>query len=510
MKFSKNSTLFLLGLAGSVAADWENWSDAGSSTPVDPASKTWAPKSSPVDATSTSKKHKPAETVTVWGSTETAVVVKTTVYKTVLAGGSTCGCVAPTSVKPTLTGWAPGSSASGPAGWAPGSNDDGSDVAGADGGWGGDGGDDDLDASISGGHIIATGDSVYTWTGVAPTKPAATEAAPTYSGWEDNNDGNGSGDNGGGPDPGTDASNVTKPFEPLDDGWCNTAGDRSKWCGGYSTSTDYYKDGPETGKICAYDWVITNTTLDYDGVPRLALAVNGQVPGPIIECNWGDTIQVSVTNKMKNNATSIHWHGIIQKGTNDQDGVPGITECGIAPGDTRVYTFKASQYGTGWYHSHALAQLGDGIRGPMVIHGPATANYDIDSGTVMIDDLFGNGTDVVTAAAMDARIAHFGPGGTWNYMLNGHNTFPDLSRGKHALWSVKAGKKHLFRLINSASQNMWSVHFDNHKMTGKSFRPVICNTANTAHSHCYRLRPNQALHHGMVEHRYWSTLRCHC
>jgi L-ascorbate oxidase len=101
----------------------------------------------------------------------------------------------------------------------------------------------------------------------------------------------------------------------------------------------------------------------------------------------------------------------------------------------------------------------------MIIHGPATANYDIDAGTVMIDDLFGNGTNVLSAATENSRIAHFGPGPTWNYMLNGHNTFPDLSRGKHSLWTVKPGKKYRFRLINSASQNMWSVHFDNHKMT---------------------------------------------
>ncbi len=53
---------------------------------------------------------------------------------------------------------------------------------------------------------------------------------------------------------------------------------------------------------------------------------------------------------------------------------------------------------------------------------------------------------------------------TVNYLLNGKNTKPDLSAGQHALWKVQPGKKHLFRLINSASQNMFSVHFDNHKM----------------------------------------------
>jgi FtsP/CotA-like multicopper oxidase with cupredoxin domain len=101
----------------------------------------------------------------------------------------------------------------------------------------------------------------------------------------------------------------------------------------------------------------------------------------------------------------------------------------------------------------------------MIIHGPATANYDIDAGSVMIDDLFGSANKTMTAAEANGLIAHYGPAGTWNYILNGHNTSPDLSRGKHALWTVQPGKKYRFRLINSASQNMWAVHFDNHKMT---------------------------------------------
>lgn len=98
--------------------------------------------------------------------------------------------------------------------------------------------------------------------------------------------------------------------------------------------------------------------------------------------------------------------GITQKGTNDQDGVPGVTQCGIAPGSSRTYTMRLNQYGTGWYHSHAMTQYGDGIRGPMIVHGPATSNFDFDMGTVMIDDTFD-----VTATQQNARIAHIGPTG---------------------------------------------------------------------------------------------------
>ncbi|RMD39446.1 hypothetical protein DV735_g5686, partial [Chaetothyriales sp. CBS 134920] len=271
------------------------------------------------------------------------------------------------------------------------------------------------------------------------------------------------------PETGTSNSSsfpVTAAFPRLNGSTCNDANSRSQWCGGFDLDTDYYTTAPDTGVICKYDWTITNTTLNFDGVDRLALAINGQVPGPLIECNWGDTLEVSVTNQLQDNSTTIHWHGIWHLGgTNDQDGVPGVSECAIAPGTTRVYKFPLKQYGTGWYHSHALTQLGDGIRGPLVIHGPASANYDIDSGTILIDDVFGDASVPLTAAQYNWRIAHNGPGPTFNYLLNGANTLPDLSAGKHALWKLTPGKKHRFRIINSSSQNQYAVHFDNHTLT---------------------------------------------
>jgi laccase len=92
---------------------------------------------------------------------------------------------------------------------------------------------------------------------------------------------------------------------------CNTAGDRSAWCNGYDINTDYNAKCPDTGKTVSYDWVITNTTLDFDGVKRLALAINGQVPGPLVEANWGDTVSVRVTNEMQDNATSVGFGSLL-------------------------------------------------------------------------------------------------------------------------------------------------------------------------------------------------------
>lgn len=66
------------------------------------------------------------------------------------------------------------------------------------------------------------------------------------------------------------------------------------------------------------------------------ILINGQFPGPTIEANWGDHIEVTVHNNITGpeEGTTLHWHGMLQKGTPYEDGVPSITQCPIAPGAT--------------------------------------------------------------------------------------------------------------------------------------------------------------------------------
>lgn len=265
------------------------------------------------------------------------------------------------------------------------------------------------------------------------------------------------------------ASNLTAVQKPLAEPQCNDASDRSKWCDNKDTSSDYYQDY-FTKNRCTYDLVITNGTWNHDGEDVMSFLINGQFPGPAIECNWGDMVIINVHNQLTDNGTTIHWHGVRQTGSNDQDGVPGVTECAIAPGKSRTYVWRASSYGTSWYHSHWGLQYGDGIQGPIIIHGPATADYDVDAGPVMISDTFG-----MTATQFGSLIAHIGPKGTDNYLLNGKNTKFDLSSGQHSLWKVKQGKKYLFRFINSASQNMYSISIDQHKLKviAADFVPLV-------------------------------------
>lgn len=120
-----------------------------------------------------------------------------------------------------------------------------------------------------------------------------------------------------------------------------------------------------------YDLTIERSTIAPDGVERSAILINGAFPGPLLEANWGDTFQITVHNNITGpeDGTTLHWHGMLQKGTPYMDGVPAVTQCPIAPGKSYTYTFQADLFGTTWYHSHYSAQYADGVWGPMVVYG---------------------------------------------------------------------------------------------------------------------------------------------
>jgi FtsP/CotA-like multicopper oxidase with cupredoxin domain len=114
--------------------------------------------------------------------------------------------------------------------------------------------------------------------------------------------------------------------------------------------------------------------VNFTGAKRLATALNGQVPGPILRWREGDTVTVRVKNRLSV-PTSLHWHGVIVP--SDMDGVPGLSFAGIAPGQTFEYRFRVNQSGTYWYHSHSRFQEQVGLYGPIVIeprHGERHAS----------------------------------------------------------------------------------------------------------------------------------------
>jgi Multicopper oxidase len=166
-------------------------------------------------------------------------------------------------------------------------------------------------------------------------------------------------------------------------GWteCSSPGNRSCWLRGpsgeeFNIFTNYEIEAP-IGRVRKYKLDVASMSLSPDGfINTEGKVFNQSYPGPWIQACWGDTIEVEVTNYLKYNGTTIHWHGIRQNRTMEMDGVNGVTQCPIAPEDSFTYRFKATQYGTSWYHSHYSLQYGDGLLGPMTIYGPSSSQYD--------------------------------------------------------------------------------------------------------------------------------------
>lgn len=240
----------------------------------------------------------------------------------------------------------------------------------------------------------------------------------------------------------------------------NTATTRSEWCD-YNLQTNYYDEVPDTGVTREYYWSIINTTLAPDGRERQVWTVNGSFPGPTIIADWGDTVVVHVTNELDFNGTTIHWHGIRQNQTNPQDGVPAITECPTAPNGTTTYTWRATQYGTTWWHSHIGVQAWDGVVGGIIINGPASADYDVDLGTVLLNDW-----DLATMdSLLDGAIIN-GPPTLQNGLINGTNTYGNGSDavGYRFNTSVTAGESYRIRLVNAAIDTTWKFSIDNHTL----------------------------------------------
>jgi len=109
---------------------------------------------------------------------------------------------------------------------------------------------------------------------------------------------------------------------------------------------------------------IDYTPVNITGKQAVATTINGQIPGPILVWQEGETVTLHVTNHLKK-TSSIHWHGIILP--TDMDGVPGLSFDGIPPGETFTYRFKVKQHGTFWYHSHSGFQEQTGLYGTIVI-----------------------------------------------------------------------------------------------------------------------------------------------
>lgn len=202
---------------------------------------------------------------------------------------------------------------------------------------------------------------------------------------------------------------------------------------------------------------MTDGYVSPDGVSRYAQMINGSIPGPTLYLDWGDTVKVHLTNSLtlSNNGTSLHFHGIRQNYTNQQDGVVSITQCATPPGSSITYEWKATQYGTSWYHSHFALQAWEGVFGGIVINGPATANYDEDLGMLFLNDWDHQTVDELMSVAQTS-----GPPTLDTGLINGTNVYDE--GGYRFNKTLVDGTSYRMRLVNGAVDTHFKFSIDSH------------------------------------------------
>jgi len=171
---------------------------------------------------------------------------------------------------------------------------------------------------------------------------------------------------GGNPQPlhqvNEDGQVVARDHYPL---WLGDEQDTAPW----ELST-LHGDGsraiPSPGITRRYDFTITRDRLAPDGVFRDMFTINGQFPGPLIEANWGDMIEVTVHNNITGpeEPTSMHWHGILQRESPWADGAIGVSQKSV------VLPSDCADFGNSRSLSVPLRQ---GTRSPIVSELTATA-----------------------------------------------------------------------------------------------------------------------------------------
>jgi FtsP/CotA-like multicopper oxidase with cupredoxin domain len=109
------------------------------------------------------------------------------------------------------------------------------------------------------------------------------------------------------------------------------------------------------------------------GDSKKGILINGTSPGPALMINHGDKVEFLVHNNMEDE-TTIHFHGITQAKTPWSDGVPGLSQKPIKPGQSFLYKWEADEAGTYWYHAHYRSQIMDGAYGAIVIKNKKDAD----------------------------------------------------------------------------------------------------------------------------------------
>ena len=192
------------------------------------------------------------------------------------------------------------------------------------------------------------------------------------------------------------------------------------------------------GKVVTVDLDARETEWEFvPGRPTRAWGYNGQVPGPVIEANVGDVLEVRLHNSLPE-PTMIHWHGL--RLPPPMDGTENVQRP-VMPGETFTYRFVTRDAGTFWYHPHMneTVQLERGLYGALIVRGPDEPQLDAER-VLVLDDV-----------ALD-RAGQIKPPGWWIEKHDGRQGSTVLVNGRSGSeLAIAGGQVERWRIVNAAS-----------------------------------------------------------
>ncbi|KAH9057166.1 laccase [Lactarius vividus] len=226
---------------------------------------------------------------------------------------------------------------------------------------------------------------------------------------------------------------------------------------------------------------IVNKKIAPDGFLRQTTLAGGTHPGPVIRGQKNAEFTINVidllTDRTLDLATSIHWHGLLQKNSNYEDGAASVTQCPLVPAESFTYDFKAlDQAGTFWYHSHFGGQYCDGLRGAFIVedpNDPQKSLYDVDNDNTIIsisDWYHYLSTSPPAIPAFNSTLIN----GKGRY-VGGPQNVP------LAVVSVTQNIRYRFRLISMSCDPSFVFSIDGHKFTvieveGTNVQPLLVDS----------------------------------
>ncbi|KAI1424088.1 Cupredoxin [Xylaria sp. FL1777] len=202
-----------------------------------------------------------------------------------------------------------------------------------------------------------------------------------------------------------------------------------------------------------YNWEVTWVWAAPDGFSRPVIGINNSWPCPIIEASVGDTVVVNLLNKLGNETTGMHFHGINQIDSIAMDGSVGTSQCPLPPNYSMTYSFMANQPGTYWYHSHNMGQYPDGFRGPLIVHNPHDPyldDYDADV-ILTVSDWYHAQSQTVVSKMLQKNNTSFEPPRPNSALVN---------EGSDGHIPIEPGKTYRIRIINFSALTAAFVVFN--------------------------------------------------